>query len=117
MMLCYCEPQSKGGWKLIVAIADVSHYVSVDSPLDKEASARGNSVYFPNHVVPMLPEKLSNGLCSLNPHEDRFCMVCEMQISDKGEIGRFQFYEAIMHSHARMTYTQVAQILLKHLRK
>ena len=107
----FCEPQSKGGWKLIVAIADVSHYVSVGSPLDKEASARGNSVYFPNHVVPMLPEKLSNGLCSLNPHEDRFCMVCEMQISAKGEIGRFQFYEATMHSHARMTYTQVAQII------
>ena len=107
----YCEPQSKGGWKLVVAIADVSHYVSVGSPLDKEASARGNSVYFPNHVVPMLPEKLSNGLCSLNPHEDRFCMVCEMQISAKGEIGRFQFYEATMHSHARMTYTQVAQII------
>lgn len=107
----YCEPQSKGGWTLIVAIADVSHYVNVDSPLDKEASARGNSVYFPNHVVPMLPEKLSNGLCSLNPQEDRFCMVCEMQISDSGEIGHFQFYEAIMHSHARMTYTQVAQII------
>lgn len=107
----YCEPQANGGWKLIVAIADVSHYVTVESALDREAKTRGNSVYFPNHVVPMLPEKLSNGLCSLNPLEDRLCMVCEMHISDNGEIDRYQFYEAIMHSHARMTYTQVAQII------
>jgi len=107
----FCRPQPQGGWQLIVAIADVSHYVSVGSALDKEAFSRGNSVYFPNHVVPMLPEKLSNGLCSLNPAEDRFCMVCEMEISEKGEITGYQFYEGIMHSHARMTYTQVAQII------
>ena len=107
----YCEPKPRGGWRLIVAIADVSHYVTVGSALDAEAFERGNSVYFPNHVVPMLPEKLSNGLCSLNPAEDRLCMVCEMQIGPEGEIGRYQFYEAVMHSHARMTYTQVAHIL------
>lgn len=107
----FCQPLDGGGWQLIVAIADVSHYVNVGSALDKEAFSRGNSVYFPNHVVPMLPEKLSNGLCSLNPTEDRFCMVCEMQISDKGLIEGYQFYEAVMHSHARMTYTQVAQIV------
>ncbi|MGB2217183.1 MAG: ribonuclease R, partial [Porticoccaceae bacterium] len=107
----YCQPRARGGWTLTVAIADVSHYVSVGSALDKEAFERGNSVYFPNHVVPMLPEKLSNGLCSLNPAEDRLCMVCEMQISAEGEINRYQFYEAVMHSHARMTYTQVAQII------
>lgn len=107
----YCRPKAQGGWELTVAIADVSHYVKVGSELDKEAFSRGNSVYFPNHVVPMLPEKLSNGLCSLNPAEDRFCMVCEMQISEQGEITGYQFYEGIMHSHARMTYTQVAQIV------
>ncbi|MDG1163975.1 MAG: ribonuclease R [Porticoccaceae bacterium] len=107
----YCQSKSRGGWILIVAIADVSHYVTVGSALDKEAFQRGNSVYFPNHVVPMLPEKLSNGLCSLNPAEDRLCMVCEMQVSAEGEISRYQFYEAVMHSHARMTYTQVAHIL------
>jgi ribonuclease R len=107
----FCRPKARGGWELIVAIADVSHYVTVGSELDKEAFSRGNSVYFPNHVVPMLPEKLSNGLCSLNPAEDRFCMVCEMQISEQGEITSYQFYEGIMHSHARMTYTQVAQIV------
>jgi ribonuclease R len=107
----FCRPKPKGGWELIVAIADVSHYVDVGSELDKQAFSRGNSVYFPNHVVPMLPEKLSNGLCSLNPAEDRFCMVCEMQISEQGDITGYQFYEGIMHSHARMTYTQVAQII------
>jgi ribonuclease R len=107
----FCRPKPKGGWELIVAIADVSHYVTVGSALDKEAFSRGNSVYFPNHVVPMLPEKLSNGLCSLNPVEDRFCMVCEMQISEQGDITDYQFYEGIMHSHARMTYTQVAQMI------
>ena len=107
----FCQPKPKGGWKLIVAIADVSHYVGVGSELDKEAFSRGNSVYFPNHVVPMLPEKLSNGLCSLNPAEDRFCMVCEMQISEQGDITGYKFYEGIMHSHARMTYTQVSQII------
>ena len=107
----YCQPKPRGGWSLIVAIADVSHYVSAGSALDTEAFHRGNSVYFPNHVVPMLPEKLSNGLCSLNPAEDRLCMVCEMQISADGDVSRYQFYEGIMHSHARTTYTQVAQII------
>jgi ribonuclease R len=107
----YCQPKPRGGWKLIVAIADVSHYVKPGSALDIQAFERGNSVYFPNHVVPMLPEKLSNGLCSLNPQEDRLCMVCEMQISRDGDVTKYQFYEAVMYSHARMTYTQVAQII------
>ena len=107
----FCEEKSRGGWTLIVAIADVSHYVKVGSALDIEAFERGNSVYFPNHVVPMLPEKLSNGLCSLNPAEDRLCMVCEMQINAQGDITGYRFSEAVMHSHARMTYTQVAQII------
>ena len=107
----YCHPKPRGGWKLIVAIADVSHYVKVGSALDKQAFERGNSVYFPNHVVPMLPEKLSNGLCSLNPLEDRLCMVCEMQINPEGDITKYKFYEAVMYSHARLTYTQVAQII------
>lgn len=105
-----CE-RRKGGWRLYVAIADVSHYVQVESPLDVEARARGNSVYFPDYVVPMLPEALSNGLCSLNPHVDRLCMVCEMNISDAGRITGYQFYEAVMHSHARLTYTKVGEIL------
>ena len=107
----FCEEKPRGGWTLIVAIADVSHYVKVGSALDIEAFERGNSVYFPNHVVPMLPEKLSNGLCSLNPAEDRLCMVCEMQINAQGDITGYRFSEAVMHSHARMTYTQVAQII------
>ena len=107
----FCQPKPRGGWKLIVAIADVSHYVMPGSALDRQAFERGNSVYFPNHVVPMLPEKLSNGLCSLNPREDRLCMVCEMQISREGDVTKYQFYEAVMYSHARMTYTQVAQII------
>ncbi len=105
-----CE-RRKGGWRLYVAIADVSHYVQVESALDVEARARGNSVYFPDYVVPMLPEALSNGLCSLNPHVDRLCMVCEMNISDAGRITGYQFYEAVMHSHARLTYTKVGEIL------
>ena len=107
----YCEPKSRGGWKLIVAIADVSHYVKPGIALDRQAFERGNSVYFPNHVVPMLPEKLSNGLCSLNPREDRLCMVCEMQVSREGDVTKYQFYEGVMYSHARLTYTQVAQII------
>ena len=107
----YCQPKPRGGWKLIVAIADVSHYVKVGSALDRQAFERGNSVYFPNHVVPMLPEKLSNGLCSLNPREDRLCMVCEMQVNREGDITKYRFYEAVMYSHARLTYTQVAQII------
>lgn len=105
-----CE-RRRGGWRLCVAIADVSHYVKVNSALDMEARSRGNSVYFPDYVVPMLPEALSNGLCSLNPHVDRLCMVCEMTISDEGKITGYQFYEGVMHSHARLTYTKVGEIL------
>ncbi|OOF43202.1 ribonuclease R [Rodentibacter rarus] len=106
----YCEKQGKD-WKLWVAIADVSYYVRLRSALDNEAYNRGNSVYFPNRVVPMLPEVLSNGLCSLNPQVDRLCMVCEMQISAKGKLTNYRFYEAVMNSHARLTYTKVAKIL------
>lgn len=105
-----CE-RRRGGWRLYVAIADVSHYVHVDSALDREACLRGNSVYFPDFVVPMLPEALSNGLCSLNPQVDRLCMVCEMTITDAGRISGYKFYEGVMHSHARLTYTQVGEIL------
>lgn len=108
----YCEPNKRtGGWRLYVAIADVSHYVTVGSALDQEAHKRGNSVYFPDNVIPMLPEKLSNGLCSLNPHTDRLVMVCEMTISAKGAISGFCFSEAVMHSHARLTYNQVWAML------
>ena len=106
----YCEKHGKG-WKLWVAIADVSYYVRLHSALDVEAHNRGNSVYFPNRVVPMLPEILSNGLCSLNPQVDRLCMVCEMQISAKGKLTDYRFYEAVMNSHARLTYTKVAKML------
>jgi ribonuclease R len=107
----FCEPKKSGGWRLWVAIADVSYYVRPSSALDKEAFERGNSVYFPDQVVPMLPEKLSNGLCSLNPEVDRLCMVCEMTISEAGRLSGYQFYEAVMHSHARLTYNKVAAIL------
>ena len=106
----YCEKHGKG-WKLWVAIADVSYYVRLRSALDVEAYNRGNSVYFPNRVIPMLPEILSNGLCSLNPQVDRLCMVCEMQISAKGKLTDYRFYEAVMNSHARLTYTKVAKML------
>ena len=108
----FCQKQGKG-WKLWVAIADVSYYVRPKSALDTEAYNRGNSVYFPNRVVPMLPEKLSNGLCSLNPQVDRLCMVCEMTISAKGKMTDYQFYEAVMNSHAHLTYNKVAKILEK----
>ncbi len=107
----YCEKQSGGGWRLFVAIADVSHYVRPGSALDAEAANRGNSVYFPERVVPMLPEVLSNGLCSLNPGVDRLAMVCEMELSRAGSLSRYQFYEAVIHSAARLTYTQVGQVL------
>lgn len=107
----YCYTKPKGGYQLYVAIADVSHYVSVGSALDKEAARRGNSVYFPGKVVPMLPEALSNGICSLNPHADRLCIVAEMAISADGKITRSRFYRAVFHSQARLTYTQVAQWL------
>lgn len=106
----YCEPQGKG-FKLYVAIADVSHYVKPGGALDTEALDRGNSVYFPRRVIPMLPEALSNDVCSLNPRVDRLCMCCEMDISAKGEIARYEFYPAVMHSHARLTYTQVWEAL------
>ena len=106
----YCSRTSKG-WRLLVAIADVSHYVEPESALDREAVVRGNSVYFPGHVVPMLPESLSNGLCSLNPQVDRLCMVCEMHIDEGGKITRSRFHRAVMHSAARMIYDEVAQAL------
>ncbi len=106
----YCE-RSSDGWRLIVAIADVSHYVAVDSALDKEAVKRSTSVYFPDRVVPMLPESLSNGLCSLNPKVDRLCMVCEMQVGRAGKVSRAEFYEGVMRSHARLTYSQVSAFL------
>jgi len=107
----YCEATEAGGHRLWVAIADVSHYVKPGSALDKEALNRGNSTYFPGSVVPMLPEGLSNGLCSLKPKVDRLCVVCDMQINDVGEITRFTFYRAVMRSKARLTYTEVAEII------
>lgn len=107
----YCEPKKSGGWRLWVAIADVSYYVRPGSMLDDEAISRGNSVYFPSQVIPMLPEKLSNGLCSLNPNVDRLCMVCEMTVSAAGKLSGSKFYPAVMNSHARFTYTKVAAIL------
>ncbi|USD60697.1 ribonuclease R [Vibrio sp. SCSIO 43140] len=107
----YCERKKSGGWRLWVAIADVSYYVRPDTPLDKEAIVRGNSVYFPSQVVPMLPEVLSNGLCSLNPQVDRLCMVCEMTISETGKLSGYKHYEAVMNSHARLTYNKVSDIL------
>lgn len=107
----YCEKKRGGGWRLWVAIADVSYYVRPRTALDDEARSRGTSVYFPSQVVPMLPEVLSNGLCSLNPQVDRLCMVCEMTISAQGRLSSFKFYEAVMSSHARLTYTKVWHIL------
>ncbi|NQY63637.1 MAG: ribonuclease R [Alteromonadaceae bacterium] len=107
----YCQPKKSGGWRLWVAIADVSYYVRSGSKLDDEAISRGNSVYFPSQVIPMLPEKLSNGLCSLNPHVDRLCMVAEMTVSANGRLSGSTFYPAVMRSHARFTYTKVAAIL------
>ncbi|MDF1645613.1 MAG: ribonuclease R [Legionellaceae bacterium] len=103
----YCKPKPKGGYQLYVAIADVSHYVAIHSPLDKEAARRGNSVYFPENVVPMLPEVLSNGICSLKPKVDRLCMVMEMAITPTGKIQRSRVYRGVIHSKARLTYTQV----------
>jgi len=110
----YCEPAKVGrgkGWRLLVAIADVSHYVHTGSAIDIDAYDRATSVYFPRRVIPMLPEKLSNGLCSLNPQVERLCMVCDMLISSEGEVKAYQFYPAVMFSHARFTYTEVAAIL------
>jgi ribonuclease R len=102
----YCESKGRG-YRLIVAIADVSHYVRPGDALDREAMGRGNSVYFPRRVIPMLPEALSNGICSLNPEVERLCMACEMDISASGNIGRYRFYPAVMKSAARLTYTEV----------
>lgn len=108
----FCERVERGGWRLWVAIADVAHYVNPGDPLDREAQHRGTSVYFPGRVIPMLPEVLSNGLCSLNPKVDRLCLACEMQITSRGRIKAYRFHEAVMRSHARLTYTQVAGVLL-----
>ena len=102
----YCEKQGRG-WRLVVAIADVSHYVQPGMALDKEALERGNSVYFPRRVIPMLPEKLSNGICSLNPDVERLAMVCDMSVSAAGKIGNYRFYPAVFRSHARLTYNKV----------
>ena len=110
----YCEPTKIGrtkGWRLLVAIADVSHYVETGSAIDVDAYERATSVYFPRKVIPMLPEKLSNGLCSLNPLVDRLCMVCDMVVTGQGQIHAYQFYPAVMRSHARLTYTEVAAVL------
>jgi len=114
----YCEPLKTGrgktafdGWRLVVAIADVSHYVKPGEPIDEDAYERATSVYFPRRVIPMLPEKLSNGLCSLNPNEDRLAMVCDMLITKEGAIHAYQFFPSVICSHARFTYTEVAAIL------
>ncbi len=107
----YCEPQGKG-WRLVVAIADVSFYVRPGDALDKDAFDRGNSVYFPRRVIPMLPEALSNGLCSLNPDVERLCMVCDMQVDAIGVVKQYKFYPSVMRSKARMTYTQVYDMLI-----
>jgi ribonuclease R len=114
----YAEPYKKGrgktafeGWRLLVAIADVSHYVKPGEPLDEDAYERATSVYFPRRVIPMLPEKLSNGLCSLNPEVERLSMVCDMLVDTEGVVQAYQFYPAIIRSHARLTYTEVAAVL------
>jgi ribonuclease R len=109
----YCEPLTPNGagFRLVVAIADVSHYVHHEDALDREGRNRGNSVYFPRRVIPMLPEKLSNGLCSLNPRVRRLAVVCDMRVDARGEIESFRFYPAVIRSHARLTYTEVAAML------
>ncbi len=110
----YCEPAKVGrgkGWRLLVAIADVSQYVETGSAIDIDAYDRATSVYFPRRVIPMLPEKLSNGLCSLNPDVERLCMVCDMLVNAQGAVHAYQFYPAVMLSQARLTYTEVAAIL------
>ncbi len=114
----YCEQVKIGkgksavkGWRLLVAIADVSHYVENGSAIDIDAYDRATSVYFPRRVIPMLPEKLSNGLCSLNPEVERLCMVCDMMVTEDGDVSAYQFYPAVMLSHARFTYNEVAAIL------
>ncbi|MCL4110927.1 UNVERIFIED_CONTAM: hypothetical protein GTU68_030119, partial [Idotea baltica] len=109
----YSHKTKTGGWKLYVAIADVSNYVKKDSALDVDAKRRSTSVYFPGLVIPMLPEKLSNGLCSLQPKVDRYSLVCEMNISKTGKLTRYNFYSAVINSKARLTYTEVAKLLSK----
>ncbi|MFP8966369.1 ribonuclease R [Pokkaliibacter sp. CJK22405] len=109
----YAERKKSGGWRLFVAIADVSHYIRPGTSLDEEAQRRGNSTYFPGQVVPMLPEKISNGLCSLNPQVDRLAMVCEATVSERGSISGYKFYEGVFQSQARLTYSKVSQILEK----
>lgn len=106
----YCEREGDN-WRLLVAIADVSHYVRPDSAIDQQATERGTSVYFPGKVIPMLPEILSNGLCSLNPQVDRLCMVCDITVDPQGQVLRYEFFEGLMHSAARLTYTQVAAMV------
>ncbi len=107
----YCEKTAEG-WRLLVAIADVSSYVKAGTALDEEAFKRGNSVYFPGNVIPMLPEVLSNGLCSINPDVNRLCMVCELEINHQAEVLSSRFFDAVMRSHARLTYTKVAAIVV-----
>ncbi|MGQ4001428.1 ribonuclease R [Francisellaceae bacterium CB300] len=109
----YAHKTKSGSWKLYVAIADVSNYVQKDSALDLDAKRRSTSVYFPGYVIPMLPEKLSNGLCSLQPKVDRYSLVCEMNVSAKGKLTRTNFYSAVINSKARLTYTEVAKLLGK----
>ena len=110
----YAVPRRGGGWRLVVAIADVSHYVPVDGALDAEAFERSTSTYFPGFVVPMLPETLSNGICSLNPDVDRLCMVCDMTVSAEGEVVKSKFSAGLMRSHARLTYDRVWQAIGLH---
>lgn len=105
----YAEPRPRGGWRLVVAIADVAHYVRPGTALDREARRRGNSVYLPDRVVPMLPEALSNGICSLVPGERRLALVCDMQVSEAGRVSRYRFDEAVIESRARLTYAEVAR--------
>ena len=103
-----CLPEKIGrNYRLVVAIADVSHYVRPDDAIDTDAQERSTSVYFPRRVIPMLPENLSNGICSLNPDVERLCMVCDMVITYAGNIKEYRFYPAVMRSHARLTYNQV----------
>ncbi len=108
----FAEPLDNGGHRVMVCIADVAEYVAIHSALDQEAKKRGTSVYFPDRVVPMLPEALSNGLCSLVPQQDRLCVCCEMRLDAKGKVTATRFSEAVMRSHARLTYRQVKQMLI-----
>ncbi len=110
----FAEPDADGGWHLIVAIADVAHYVKAGSALDREAYKRGNSVYFPDRVVPMLPEALSNELCSLKPHVERACMAVHLWLNKLGELTRWQFMRGVMKSHARLTYEQAQRVIDNH---